>query len=110
MKIESKVCCEDVSAGKIKEDKVEKKETQRGNLDREEKILKSLALWVKTGCKNIAPCQQSFSLPAARLWLGSQPTQFHQGRCQKKRFFGTCSQTSDPTHPPRTFGTPLSEK
>ena len=87
MKIESKVCCEDVSAGKIKEDKVEKKETQRGNLDREEKILKSLALWVKTGCKNIAPCQQSFSLPAARLWLGSQPTQFHQGRCQKKCFF-----------------------
>ena len=56
MKIENKVCCEDVSAGKIKEDKVEKKETQRGNLDREEKILKSLALWVKAGCKNIAPC------------------------------------------------------
>ena len=33
-----------------------------------------------------------------------------KGRCQKKRFFGTLSQTSDPTHPPRTFETPLSEK
>ena len=71
MKIESKVCCEDVSAGKIKEDKVEKKETQRGNLDREEKILKSLALWVKTGCKNIAPCLQSFSLPSQLPGSGS---------------------------------------
>ena len=29
---------------------------------------------------------------------------------KKKHLFGTLSQTSDPTHPPRTFGTPLSEK
>ena len=29
---------------------------------------------------------------------------------KKTDFFGTLSQTSDPTHPPRTFGTPLSEK
>ena len=29
---------------------------------------------------------------------------------KKNRFFGTLSQTSDPTHPPRTFRTPLSEK
>ena len=28
----------------------------------------------------------------------------------KKSFFGTLSQTSDPTRPPQTFGTPLSEK
>ena len=33
-----------------------------------------------------------------------------KGVCQKKRFFGTLSQTLDPTHPTRTFGTPLSEK
>ena len=34
-----------------------------------------------------------------------------KGRCKKKPYlFGTLSQTSDPTHPPRTFGTPLSEK
>ena len=29
---------------------------------------------------------------------------------KKTVFFGTLSQTSDPTHPPRSFGTPLSEK
>ena len=28
---------------------------------------------------------------------------------KKNVFFGTLSQTSDPTHPPRTFRTPLSE-
>ena len=39
------------------------------------------------------------------------PNGFNKGRCQKKTYlFGTLSQTSDPTHPPRTFGTPLSEK
>ena len=33
-----------------------------------------------------------------------------EGVKKKTFFFGTLSQTSDPTHPPRTFGTPLSEK
>ena len=34
-----------------------------------------------------------------------------KGRCQKKTYlFGNLSQTSDPTHPLRTFGTPLSER
>ena len=31
-------------------------------------------------------------------------------KSQKKVFLGTLSQTSGPTHPLRTFGTPLSEK
>ena len=38
-------------------------------------------------------------------------TQDVLGKVSKKTFFfGTLSQTWDPTHPPRTFGTPLSEK
>ena len=33
-----------------------------------------------------------------------------EGVKKKPYLFGTLSQTSDPTHPPRRFGTPLSEK
>ena len=38
--------------------------------------------------------------------LPSSPAPVREG-AQNKRFFGTLSQTSDPTHPQRTFGTPL---
>ena len=36
----------------------------------------------------------------------------NKGRCKKKKriYLGLCPKTSDPTHPLRTFWTPLSEK
>ena len=38
------------------------------------------------------------------------PLCLREGVKKNRFFFGTLSQTSDPTHPPRTFGTPLGEK
>ena len=38
------------------------------------------------------------------------PYQLREGVKKNPDLFGTLSQTSDPTHPPRTFRTPLSEK
>ena len=42
--------------------------------------------------------------------VGFSAITVREGVKKKTYLFGTLSQTSDPTHPPRTFGTPLSEK
>ena len=44
------------------------------------------------------------------IWTQNHKKRWLREGPKKIVFFGTLSQTSDPTHPPRTFGTPLSEK
>ena len=45
-----------------------------------------------------------------RDWSTQKLCRIKEGVKKKTYLFGTLSRTSDPTHPPRTFGTPLSEK
>ena len=44
------------------------------------------------------------------IWTQNHKKRWLREGPKKIVFFGTLSQTSDPTHPPCTFGTPLSEK